>query len=90
MSDQMLAGLAIIICGVGVLFTARVGVENQLDMEEYFGAQWVRRHPNAPRWVVWGFARRRTRNERRAYRYSSYSIGVLGIVAGALTLLGVW
>ena len=89
-SDNTLIGLAIILCGVGVLVTARAGVESEMDMQEYLGAQWARRHPNAPRWVVWLFARRFSRIERRAYRYYGYAVGVVGIVAGALTLFGVW
>jgi hypothetical protein len=61
-----------------------------MDMQEYFAAQWARRHPNAPRRLVWLFARRFSRIERRAYRYYGHAVGVVGIVAGALTLFGVW
>jgi hypothetical protein len=89
-SDNTLIGLVVILCGVGVLSTARAGVEDEMDVREYFGAQWAHRHPNAPRWVVWMFARRFSRIERRAYRSYGYAVGVVGIVAGALTLFRVW
>jgi hypothetical protein len=80
--SDTVAGLALIVCGVGIAWSARTFIEVRADAHRAMREDWARRHTRPPPWwVAW-----RWPVDPRLDAAFGYAMSVAAIVAGIVLL----